>query len=247
MTGRLQDRICLITGASRGIGRAVALRFADEGATVIALAKTQGALEELDDEIKARTGRNAVLVAEDLTDYDKIDQMGAALYQRYGRLDVLVGNAGVLGMLAPVGHIGIKEWQSCMDVNVTANWRLIRAMDPLLRQSDAGRAVFVTSGVAAADGRPYWGAYATSKAALECLVKTYAHEVENTSAIKANILDPGRIRTRMRATAYPGENPETLPPPEAITGTFVDMASPDWTTTAQVVKATIEGWEKAAD
>jgi NAD(P)-dependent dehydrogenase (short-subunit alcohol dehydrogenase family) len=167
MTGRLQDRICLITGASRGIGRAVALRFAEEGATVIALAKTQGALEELDDEIKARTGRNAVLIAENLTDYAKIDQVGAALFQRYGRLDVLVGNAGVLGMLAPVGHIGVKEWQSCMDINVTANWRLIRAMDPLLRQSDSGRAIFVTlpapmavpTGGPTRPPRPRWNAW----------------------------------------------------------------------------------------
>lgn len=213
---------------------------------MIVIAKTQGALEELDDEIKARTGRNAVLVAESLTDYEKIDQVGAALYQRYGRLDVLVGNAGVLGMLAPVGHIGIKEWQSCMDVNVTANWRLIRAMDPLLRQSDAGRAIFVTSGVARMDGLPYWGGYAASKAALETLVKTYAHEVEKVSSIKANLLDPGVVRTRMRATAFPGENAETLPPPEAITGTFVEMATPEWTGTAQVVTAKIEGWEKPA-
>jgi NAD(P)-dependent dehydrogenase (short-subunit alcohol dehydrogenase family) len=247
MTGRLQDRICLITGASRGIGRAVALRFAEEGATVIALAKTQGALEELDDEIKARTGRNAVLIAENLTDYAKIDQVGAALFQRYGRLDVLVGNAGVLGMLAPVGHIGVKEWQSCMDINVTANWRLIRAMDPLLRQSDSGRAIFVTSNVARADGRPYWGAYAASKAALECMVKTYAHEVEKVTAIKANLLEPGRIRTRMRATAYPGERPDTLPPPETITSTFVDLASADWQETAQIVPATVEGWDAPDD
>lgn len=246
MTGRMQDRIALVTGASRGIGRAVALRFAEEGATVVALARTQGALEELDDEIKARTGRNAVLVAESLTDYDKIDQMGAALFQRFGRLDVLVANAGSLGMLAPVGHIGIKQFQECMDVNVTANWRLIRSLDPLLRQSPAGRAIFVTSGVAQADGRPYWGAYAAAKAALETLVKTWAHEIESVSSVKANILDPGRIRTRMRASAYPGEDPQTLPPPEAITGSFVDLASPDTTETAQVVKARIEGWETPA-
>lgn len=246
MTGRLQDRIALVTGASRGIGRAVALRLAEEGATVIALARTQGALEELDDEIKARTGRNAILVAENLTDYDKIDQVGAALHQRFGRLDVLVGNAGVLGMLAPVGHIGVKQWTECMDVNVTANWRLIRSLDPLLRQSDAGRAIFVTSGIAQADGHPYWAAYAASKAALETLVKTWAHEVEKVSSIKANLLDPGVVRTRMRASAFPGERPDTLPPPESITGTFVDMASPAWTGTAQIVQAKVEGWEKPA-
>lgn len=243
MTGRLQDRIALVTGASRGIGRAVALRFAEEGATVIAVARTKGALEELDDAIKARTGRNAILVAENLRDGDKIDQMGAALFQRFGRLDVLVGNAGSLGMLAPLGHVGIKQFDEVMATNVTANWRLIRSLDPLLRASDAGRAIFVTSGVAQADGRPYWGPYAAAKAALEVLVKTWAHEVENVSAVRANLIDPGRVRTRMRSQAYPGENPETLPPPEAITGTFVELASPDFTATAQVIQAEVaEGW-----
>ncbi len=243
MTGRLQDRIALVTGASRGIGRAVALRFAEEGATVIAVARTKGALEELDDEIKARTGRNAILVAENLRDGDKIDQMGAALFQRFGRLDVLVGNAGALGMLAPLGHVGIKQFDEVMATNVTATWRLIRSLDPLLRASDAGRAIFVTSGVARDDGRPYWGPYAAAKAALEVMVKTWAHEVENVSAVKANLIDPGRVRTRMRAQAYPGENPATLPPPEAVTGSFVDLAVPGCVFTAQVVTAEVaEGW-----
>ncbi|MEO5372914.1 MAG: SDR family NAD(P)-dependent oxidoreductase [Alphaproteobacteria bacterium] len=224
-TGRMEGRIALVTGASRGIGRAVARRFAEEGARVIAVARTQGALEELDDEIRALGRDNqAVLVAEDLADHDKIDQMGLAVYQRFGRLDVLVGNAAMLGTLSPMGHIKPDEWQRVMAVNVTANYRLIRSFDPLLRQSDAGRAIFVTSGVASGVF-PYWGAYATSKAALEMMVKVYAGEVA-TTGIRVNLLDPGVVRTRMRALAFPGEDPETLPPPESITGAFVDLALP---------------------
>lgn len=235
MTGRLQDRIALVTGASRGIGRAVALRFAEEGATIVAIARTQGALEELDDEIKARTGRNAVLVAEDLRKGEIVDRVGAALFERFGRLDVLVGNAGTLGMLAPLGHVGIKQFDECMATNVTANWRLIRSMDPLLRASDAGRAIFVTAGVARADGHPYWGPYAASKAALEVMVKTWAHEIEKVSNVRANLIDPVRVRTRLRTQAFPGENPETVPQPEAVAGAFVDLAVPEYTATAQVV------------
>ncbi|MCA1974804.1 MAG: SDR family NAD(P)-dependent oxidoreductase [Caenispirillum sp.] len=235
MTERLKDRIALVTGASRGIGRAVALRLAEEGATVVAVARTQGALEELDDEIKARTGRNAVLVAEDLRQGDKIDQVGAALYQRFGRLDVLVGNAGTLGMLAPIGHVGIKQFDECMATNVTANWRLIRSMDPLLRASDAGRAVFVTDGVARRDGHPYWGPYAASKAALEVLVKTWAHEIEKVSKVRVNLIDPVRVRTRLRTSAFPGENPETVPLPETVVGAFVDLLVPEVDFTGRIV------------
>lgn len=221
-TGKLTGRIALVTGASRGIGRAVALRYANEGAQIVAFARTTGALEELDDEIRKAGGKPAILVNESLTDFDKIDQTGAALYQRFGKLDILVGNAGMLGQLSPMGHYTPKMWTDVFNINVHANWRLIRAMDPLLRQSDAGRAIFVTSGVARRTAM-YWGPYAASKAALEHMVKTYAAELAHTN-VKANVVDPGRVRTKMRAQAYPGEDPALLPGPEAVTDIFVDLA-----------------------
>ncbi len=236
MAGRLQGRIALVTGASRGIGRAVALRYAKEGATVIALARTQGALEELDDEIKQLTGQNAVLVPMDLRDGDKIDQVGAALFERFKRLDVLAGIAGALGMLAPVGHIGLKEWAEPMDVNLTANWRLIRAMDPLLRMSDAGRALFVTSGVTKGVF-PFYAAYAASNAGLEQMVRIYAAEVGDITKVRANLVDPGIVRTRMRATAFPGEDPMQHPAPEEITDVFVDLAEVACDRSGEIVRA----------
>jgi NAD(P)-dependent dehydrogenase (short-subunit alcohol dehydrogenase family) len=232
---RLQGRIALITGASRGIGAAVARRIAAEGAHVVLLARTQGGLEEVDDQIR-RDGGQATLVPLDLRDFDAIDQMGAALYQRFGRLDILVGNAGVLGGLSPIGHFALSDWAEVMAVNVTANWRLIRSFDALLRQSDAGRAIFVTSGVARSIF-PYWGAYAASKAALETLARSWAAEVANTSPLKINLVNPGIVRTRMRSQAFPGENPQTLPAPEAITDVFVDLASPDCLLTGEIVAA----------
>ena len=220
---RLAGRIALVTGASRGIGRAVALRFAAEGAEVICVARTEGALEELDDEI-ARAGGKAVLAPQDLTDFEAIDRMAAGVAQRYGRLDILVGNAGEIGGgLAPVGHLEPRHFARAFDVNVTANYRLIRAFDPLLRRSQAGRAIFVTSGVTRGVF-PYWGAYAASKRALEGLVLTWAAEIERITAIKANLLDPGIVATRMRAQAFPGENPSTLTQPEAIGDAFVALA-----------------------
>lgn len=231
--GRLAGRIALITGASRGIGRAVALRFAAEGADLILAARTQGALEEVDDEIR-QLGRQATLVPADLTDYPVIDRMGAAVYERWGRLDVLVGNAGLLGVLSPVGHISPEIWDQVMAVNLTANWRLIRDFDPLLRASDAGRAIFVTSGVSG--GRAYWGAYAVSKAALETMVRTYAAEVAKTS-IRANLINPGATRTRMRAQAFPGENPDTVKAPEDITELFVQLAEPACALNGEVINA----------
>lgn len=231
--GRLAGRVALITGASRGIGRAVALRFAAEGAELILSARTQGALEEVDDEIR-QLGRQATLVPADLTDYPVIDRMGAAVYERWGRLDVLVGNAGLLGVLSPVGHISPEIWDQVVAVNVTANWRLLRSFDPLLRASDAGRAVFVTSGVSS--GRAYWGAYAASKAALETMVKTYAAEVAKSS-IRANLINPGATRTRMRAEAFPGENPDTVKAPEDITEVFVQLAEPACTLNGEIVNA----------
>ena len=221
--GRLEGRIALVTGASRGIGRAVAVRFAAEGAHVVALARTQGALEELDDEI-GQAGGQTTLVPLDLTDFDQIDRTGAALFERFKRLDILVGNAGVLGTMGPVAHMDPAVWEQVMAVNVTANWRLIRSFDPLLRASDAGRAIFVTSGAARAP-RAYWGGYAVSKAALEMLVGTYAAEVVKTN-VRVNLVDPGATRTAMRAEAYPGEDPLSLKKPDSLTDVFVALAEP---------------------
>ena len=234
--GRLAGRIALVTGASRGIGAAVAKRFAAEGAHLVLLARTQGALEELDDAIRTETGADegATLVPLDITDYDALDRMGAALHERFGRLDVLVGNAAILGELSPVGHIEIKDWEAVMATNLTANWRLIRSLDPLLQASEAGRAIFVTSGVARAV-YPYWGGYAVSKAALEMLVKVYAAENEQTN-VCANILDPATVRTGMRAKAMPGEDPKTLPAPEAITEDFVKLAEASCTMNGEIVR-----------
>jgi len=219
----LKTRIAVVTGASRGIGRATALALARAGAHVIALARTQGGLEELDDEIKA-AGGTATLVPADLKDFAAIDRLGAAIFERWKKLDILIGNAGVLGRLSPLVHIEPKTWEEAMTVNVTANWRLTRSLDPLLRQSDAGRAVFVTSG-AAQKCNAYWGTYSVSKAALEALVKTYAAEVATTQ-VRANLFSPGPTRTKMRAQAFPGEDPETLPSPETVANQLIEMASP---------------------
>jgi NAD(P)-dependent dehydrogenase (short-subunit alcohol dehydrogenase family) len=214
--------LALITGATRGIGRAVAIRFAAEGCHPILVGRTQGALEETDDAIRA-LGGEASLIVGDIKDGTTIDQIGATIFQRWGHLDVLVANAGILGTLSPVGHIMPKDWDEVIATNLTANWRLIRSVDPLLRASAAARAIFVTSGVAA--GRAYWGAYAVSKGALETLVRTYAHEISSTT-IRANLLDPGAVRTRMRAKAYPGENPDTLKPADDadLMNAFVRLA-----------------------
>ncbi len=222
-SGRLEGRIALITGASRGIGAAVAKRYAAEGAQLILVAKTVGGLEEIDDEVRAAGGAPATLVPLDLRNFDAIDQMGASIYQRFGRLDILVGNAGLLGSLSPVGHITPKVWTETMDINVTANWRLLRSFDPLLKLSEAGRAIFVTSG-AATKNKAYWSIYSASKAALNSLVQVYAAENEKTN-VRANLLSPGPIRTTMRAKAFPGEDPETLRTPEEITDLFVELAS----------------------
>lgn len=227
----LAGRVAVVTGASRGIGRAATLALAGAGAHVIAVARTQGALEELDDAVQA-VGSSATLVPLDLTDYDAIDRLGGAIFERWKRLDILVGNAGILGTLTPLGHVTPKAWSQVMDVNVTANWRLIRSLDPLLRASDAGRAVFVTSG-AAQKCRAYWGAYSVSKAALDALVRTYAAETENT-AVRAMLLNPGPLRTAMRKSAMPGEDPDTLKTPEDLAPAFVRLARPDWTETGKI-------------
>lgn len=224
----LNGRIAVVTGASRGIGYQAAKGFAAAGAHVIAVARTVGGLEELDDEIKA-AGGSATLVPLDLKDSPGIDRLGAAIHERWGKLDILLANAGVLGQLSPLGHIPPKVWDDVMAVNVTANWRLIRSLDPLLRASDAGRAIFMSSG-AAKNCRPFWGPYSVSKAALEALVRTYAQEVKST-AIRVVAVDPGRTRTAMRAQAMPGEDPATLPAPAEIVPHLIEMASPGFSRT----------------
>jgi NAD(P)-dependent dehydrogenase (short-subunit alcohol dehydrogenase family) len=219
----LTGRLALVTGASRGIGAAVARRFAAAGAHVVLTARTVGGLEEVDDQVRADGGQ-ATLVPLDLREGDKIDQLAAALYERFGKLDVLVGNAADLGALSPVGHIEPKVWQTVMDVNVTANWRLIRALDPLLRRSDAGRAIFVTCAAGRAT-TPYWSVYAASKAALETMTLTWAAEVAATN-VRVNLIDPGAVRTKLRLKAFPAENKDALRPPEAVVEPFVALASP---------------------
>ncbi len=220
---RLSGRIALVTGASRGIGRAVARRFAAEGARLILVARTSGGLEEVDDEVRNAGGEPAMLVPLDLCQGDLVDQLGAALHERFGRLDILVGNAAMLGGLRPVGHYPPDVWENVIALNLTANWRLIRSLDPLLRLSTAGRAMFVTSGVTEGTPPAYWGAYTASKAALEALVRTYAAELKRTD-LKVNVIDPGASATNMRAEAFPGEDPNTLATPDEITELFVALA-----------------------
>lgn len=218
---RLKDRIALITGASRGIGAAIAKRYAAEGAHVICVARTSGALEELDDEIKA-AGGSATLVPLDLEKTEMIDGLAAPLLERFGRIDILVGNAGMLGRMTPMHQYPPNLWEQVFKLNVHANQRLLRAVHPLLFASPAGRAIFVTSSVSR-DIRAYWGAYAASKAALDNMVLTYSKEVLETN-IKVNIVNPGGTQSRMRADAFPGEDPNTLPKPEAIMEVFVALA-----------------------
>ncbi|MEQ1698066.1 MAG: SDR family NAD(P)-dependent oxidoreductase [Hyphomicrobiaceae bacterium] len=229
---RLDGRIALVTGASRGIGRAAALALAKEGAHVVITGRTTGALEELDDEIQEAGGKATILQL-DLKRIEKIDQIGPTLYQRWGKLDILVGNAGMLGNLTPLAHVTDDAWTSVMTVNLAANWRLLRTLDPLLQRSDAGRAIFVTSG-AAQKATAYWGLYAASKAALETLVKTYAAE-NATTKVRANLINPGPTRTQMRAKAYPGEDANTLPTPDEIAPLFVELALRSYEQTGQVV------------
>ncbi|MBM3552007.1 MAG: SDR family NAD(P)-dependent oxidoreductase [Alphaproteobacteria bacterium] len=233
MTLRPPPRIALVTGASRGIGRALALELARDGAHIVALARTQGALEELDDEIRA-LGGEATLVPCDLADFDALDRLGAALFERWGRLDVLVGNASLLGPLSPLAHVDPKDWNRVMAVNVTANWRLIRSLDPLLRASGAGRVVFLTSGAAhRATMKPFWGAYAISKAALEAMARTYAAEVAG-DGVTVMLANPGPLRTRMRAQAMPGEDPMTLKTPEEFAKKCLALLAPDWRESARL-------------
>lgn len=220
--GRLAGRLALVTGASRGIGFQTALAFGREGAHVIGVARTVGGLEELDDAIRSAGGEAATLVPFDVTDYEAIDRLGAAIDQRWGRLDVFVGNAAILGGLSPLGHHEPKNFQKVFDVNVTANWRFVRAMDPLLRASSAGRAMFLSSG-SPHSCRAFWGPYAASKAALEALARVYANECQSIN-VKSFVIDPNIARTAMRALAMPGEDPMSLPHPSTVGEALVALA-----------------------
>jgi NAD(P)-dependent dehydrogenase (short-subunit alcohol dehydrogenase family) len=218
----LAGRIALVTGATRGIGRATALSLAGAGAHVIATARTQGALEALDDEIRALSGEPATLVPLDLSDGDGIDQLGLAIHQRHGTLDILVHAAAMLGGLWPVSHMDPQQWDRVVGTNLTSTYRLIRSLEPLLRQAEAGRAIFLTTGRVARP-RAFWGAYAATKAGMESLVRCWADEIEHT-AVRAILVDPNAMRTKMRAEAYPGEDPETLPDPLEIGPMMVELA-----------------------
>ncbi len=230
----MTQRITLVTGASRGIGYAAAKALAAAGHHVVATARTQGGLEALDDEIKA-SGGACTLVPMDLREFDQIDRLGAALHERFGRLDGLLCNAGLLGEITPAQQTTPKDWMAVLDVNMTAPYRLIRSLDPLLRESPSGRAVFVTTSVAR-NPRPYWGAYAASKAGMEAFVSIWAQEIADATPIRANIFDPGGTATAMRAKAFPGENPATLPSPEDLAPTLVEMLSEGFGDTNTLVR-----------
>lgn len=231
MTIDLKNRIALVTGASRGIGYFTALELAKAGAHVIACARTVGGLEDLDDAIKA-VGGSATLVPFDLADMNAIDALGASIFERWGKLDILVANAGVLGVISPIGHIEAKTFEKVMNINVAATWRLIRSVDPLLARSDAGRAVILSSG-AAHKCRPFWGPYSASKAAVEALARTWAGESQSTP-LRITSVDPGATRTAMRAQAVPGENPETLPHPSEVAKAILPLVGPDVTETGKL-------------
>lgn len=234
MSLALANRTALVTGASRGIGRGLAKELARQGAHVIALARTQGGLEELDDDIRAAGGQ-ATLVPCDLKDFDALDRLGYAIHQRWGKLDILVANAGLLGPVTPIAHIDQKQWDEAIAVNVTANYRLIRSMDMLLRASDAGRVVALSSGAGnKAELSAYRGLYAVCKAALDALMRTYAAETATTSKVKVTIVNPGHVRTKMRAQLMPGEDPMTLPTPDDIAPKLAALCAPSWTHTGQL-------------
>ncbi len=227
----LSSRIALVTGASRGIGYATALALAKAGAHVIAVARTVGGLEELDDDIR-KIGGTATLVPLDMTDFDGIARLGAALNDRHGRLDVLVGNAGIAGPSSPLGHVPLKDFQDTLAINVTANFQLVRCMDPLLKNSDAGRAVFLSSG-AAAKATAYLGPYAVSKAAVDTLARVWANETA-TTPLRVNLFNPGPTRTRMRKQVMPGEDPMTLDTPEQVAAFIVPLCLPSFAETGRL-------------
>jgi NAD(P)-dependent dehydrogenase (short-subunit alcohol dehydrogenase family) len=234
MTLDLSGRVAVVTGASRGIGYFIAKELAAAGAHVIAVARTVGGLEELDDQIKAAGGQ-ATLVPLDLADMAGIDRLGGAIHERWGKLDILVANAAVLGVIAPLGHVEAKTFEKVMTINVTSTWRLIRSVDPLLRASDAGRAIVLTSGLAHS-ARAFWGPYAASKAAVETMTRSWAHETQSLP-LRVNAADPGATRTAMRAQAVPGEDPETLPHPSEVAKLIVPLASPDLKETGLIFQA----------
>lgn len=231
----LSGRIALVTGASRGIGYHAAKHLAAAGAHVIAVARTVGGLEELDDEIKT-AGGSTTLVPLDLADMAGIDRLGGAINDRWGKLDIMVANAAILGVIAPIGHVEAKVFERVMTVNVTAVWRLIRSVDPLLRRSDAGRGITLTSGVAQT-ARAFWSPYAASKAAVEVLTRCWAEETQN-SPLRVNCFEPGRTRTAMRAQAMPGENPDTLPHPSDVARKLLVLADPALRETGKIYQAT---------
>ncbi|MBN9669985.1 SDR family NAD(P)-dependent oxidoreductase [Roseibium aggregatum] len=234
-----EGRIALVTGASRGIGYQLARQLGQRGAHVIALARTVGGLEDLDDEIKAAGGQTT-LVPLDLTDFEALDRLGAAIYERWKKLDIFVGNAGMLGVLSPIGHIGPKDFETVMAVNVTANWRLIRSLDPLLRQSDAGRALLLTS-IQARTCSAFWGLQSISKAAVEAMARTWANESLQT-AMKINLADPGPTRTGLRAKAMPGEAPESLPSPAEVAEDLLELVKPDVPETGRLYDRVSREW-----
>ncbi len=224
----LEGRVALITGASRGIGAALALELAKLGAQCVLVARTQGGLEEVDDAIRAAGGKPATLLPFDLQKAEKdIDMIGPSIVERFGRLDILVHNAGALNKLTPVAHIEPRDWAEVMAVNLTASWRLIRSCDPPLRASDSGRAVFLTTGVAQ-NPRAYWGMYGASKAGMENLVMTWAAEVEATP-VRVNLVDPGRTATKLRAAAYPGEDPDSIAQPADVAPGIAALCLPSET------------------
>lgn len=221
----LEGRIALVTGASRGIGRAVAVALAQAGAHLVLQGRVAGALQETDDLVRKAGGDKATILPLNLTQSERVDGLGPTLFERFGRLDILIANAGILGSLSPIAHVTDRVWTDTLEVNLTANWRLLRTLDPLLKRSDAGRVVMVSSG-AASGTKAYWGPYAVTKAGLEALARTYAAEM-TTTPVRVNIVNPGPIATAMRAKAFPGEDPETLPSPADIAPLFVDLCSPD--------------------
>lgn len=231
MSFDLSGRTALVTGASRGIGYFLALELAKRGAHVIAVARTVGGLEELDDEIQAM-GNTATLVPLDLKDMPALDLLGSSINDRWGKLDILVANAGVLGTISPVGHVEAKVFDNVISTNLTSIWRLIRSVDPLLRRSDAGRAILLSSGVAHT-ARAFWAPYAASKAALEVIGRSWAEETKQMP-LRVNSVNPGATRTAMRAKAMPGEDPETLPHPADVAAKIVQLADPALTITGQL-------------
>ncbi len=229
----LKGKTALITGASRGIGAAVAKAYARAGAHVVLIARSVEGLKKIDDDIRA-TGGKATLMPLDLMNLDELDKLGAVLQNRFGGLDIFVGNAGLLGTLSPLPHISPREFQHVMDTNVTANFRLIRTLDPLLRASNSGRVIFVSTSEGVVKGRAYWGTYAVSKAALEAMAQVYAAETQKTN-LRVNIIDPGAMRTDMRAAAKPGEDPMSLPAPEDIMDDFLMLASAECVRHGEVI------------